>query len=49
MEGISLMIGRGRMDNNCPHRAESIAHSVKSFYAMRFALCAEQFIRRSEQ
>jgi len=42
------MIGREKMDNTCPHRAESIEHSVKSLYAMRFALCAMRFIGWSE-
>lgn len=33
------MIGREKMDNNCPHRAEGIAQSVQSFYAMPYAPC----------
>lgn len=48
MGRISLMIGREKMDNNCPHRAEGIAHSVQSFYAMPYALCALQFVDWSE-
>ena len=42
------MIGREKMDNTCPHWAESIEPSVKPFYAMRFALCAVQFVSWSE-
>ncbi len=39
MEKIFLMIGREKMANTCPHRAESMEHSVKSFYPMPYALC----------
>jgi hypothetical protein len=37
------------MVDNCPHRAEGIAQSLQSFYAVRFALCAMQFVDWSER